>query len=92
MKTDFMKNDVLEIKVEGSEVWMEKIEKLDTVKEAALFGNSIHAVAPDAAKAIDAIKALISGAGVKEFSVLRIEPSLEDVFVSLIEDYDEAHK
>ena len=92
MKTDLMKNDVLEIKITESEIWMEKIEKLDTVKEAALFGNSIHAVAPDAAKAIDAIKKLISDAGVKEFSVLRIEPSLEDVFVSLIETYDEGNK
>ena len=92
MKTDFMKEEVLDIKISESEIWMEKIENLDSVKETALFGNSIHAVVPDAAKAIPEIKKLISDEGVKEFSVTRIEPTLEDVFVSSIEDYDEAHK
>ena len=92
MKTDFMKEAVLDIKIPQPEVWMEKIEKLDSVKEAALFGNSIHAIVPEADKAITDIKKMISGEGVKEFSVMRIEPTLEDVFVSSIEDYDEAHK
>ena len=89
MKTDFMKNDVLEIVVPDSEVWMEKIEKVDIVKEAALFGNSIHAVVPDAKEAVPVIEKLIAKEGVKDFSVRRIEPTLEDVFVALIENYDE---
>ena len=71
---------------------MEKIEKLGSVKEAALFGNSIHAVVPDAAKAIADIKKLVSGEGAVDFSVNRIDPTLEDVFVSSIENYDETHK
>ena len=91
MKTDFMKNDVLEINIAESETWMEKIEKLDTVKEAALFGNSIHAVVPDSKEAIPAIKKMFAQENVKDFSVNTIEPSLEDVFVALIENYDEGN-
>ena len=92
MKTDFMKNDVLEINIAESETWMEKLEKLDIVKEAALFGNSIHAVVPDSEEAIPAIKKMFAQEMVKDFSVKAIEPSLEDVFVALIEDYDEVNR
>ena len=83
-----MKNDVVEIVVPESEVWMEKIEKMDMVKEAALFGNSIHAVVKDASLAIPAIENIFVKENVKEFTVKRIEPTLEDVFVDLIENYD----
>ena len=92
MKTDYMKNDVLEVVVPDSESWMEKIEKLDVVKEAALFGNSIHVVVADAATAVPAVEKLIEAGQVKNFSVQRINPTLEDVFVDLIENYDEEHK
>ena len=78
--------------VPESENWMEKIEKLDLVKEAALFGNSIHVVVKDAAIAVPAVKKLIEADKVKDFSVKRIEPTLEDVFVDLIENYDEDNK
>ena len=76
-------------RVEELEVWMEKVEKIPAVKEAALFGSSIHAVVGNAADAIPAVKKLIEAEGVKDFTVRRIEPTLEDVFVDLIENYDE---
>ncbi len=92
MKTEYMKNDVVEIVAPESEVWMEKIGKIDAVKEAALFGNSIHAVVPDAKDAIPAIKKIFAKENIKEFTVKRIEPTLEDVFVDLIENYDEGNE
>jgi len=92
MKTDFMKGDVLEITIPESETWMERLESLSIVKEAALFGNSIHAVVPDSKEAIPVIKTLFTRGKVRDSSVVRIEPSLEDVFVSLIENYDEDNK
>ncbi len=92
MKTDFMKGDVLEITIPESETWMERLEKLDAVKEAALFGNSIHADVADAQTAVPAIKNMFDKCGAKDFTVNRIPPTLEDVFVSLIENYDESEK
>ena len=71
---------------------MDRLEKLDVVKEAALFGNSIHAVVADSKAAIPDIKKLFTQNKAEDFSVVRIEPTLEDVFVSLIETYDEEHK
>lgn len=87
MKTKNMANDVLEIALPNSQDWLEKIIKIEGVKEAALFGANIHAVVYDSSKAIPAIKAFLKG-NVKGFTVNKIMPSLEDVFVSSIENYD----
>jgi len=87
MKTS-MKNEVLEIIVSNSQDWLERISRVDGVKEAALFGATIHVVVYDSLKAIPAIKEFLSSSGAGEFGINKILPSLEDVFVSAIENYD----
>lgn len=88
MKTKCMKNDVLEITLRNSQDWLERVSKIEGVKEAALFGATIHAVVYDSAKAVPAINGFLQKEGAGEFSVNKILPSLEDVFVSSIENYD----
>ncbi|MDD5655227.1 MAG: ABC transporter ATP-binding protein [Candidatus Omnitrophica bacterium] len=89
MKTTCMKNEVLEITLPDSKDWLEKISGIEGVKEAALFGSDIHAVVYDSAKAISAIRESLQMEKVKDFDVRKILPSLEDVFVSSIEEYDQ---
>ncbi len=91
MKTKIMKNTVLDIRVAKGEDWLDKIETLKGVEEAALFGVSIHAVVKDERAAIDAIKDIFKRSGLKDYKVTKIKATLEDVFVSLIEDYDKEH-
>lgn len=88
MKTNNMKNEVLEISLANSQDWLEKISKIEGIKEAALFGANIHAVVYDSVKAIPEIKEFLQKEKAGEFSVDKILPSLEDVFVSSIEEYD----
>lgn len=88
MKTKCMKDEVLEITLANSQDWLEKISKIEGVKEAALFGANIHTVVLNSSKAIPAIKEFLRKEKVGEFSVNKILPSLEDVFVSSIEEYD----
>jgi len=88
MKVKCMKNEVLEIEINNSQDWLERISKIDGIKEAALFGATIHAVVFDSVKAIQLIKDFLKKEGVCDFSVNKILPSLEDVFVSSIENYD----
>ena len=92
MKTKFMKSDIIQIRVDEPEEWTEKLSAVEGVEEAALFGSAIHAVSPDAAKAIPLIKKLFEKEGLKTYKIAKIKASLEDVFVSLIEDYDKEHK
>jgi len=89
MKTKFMKNEILEIYAPDPEPWSEKIASLDGVKETSLFGSGIHAVVTDSTRARTGIERAFDEARVKEYNVNKIPPSLEDVFVSLIENYKE---
>jgi len=88
MKTKGMKNDVLEIVLANSQDWLEKLSKIEGIKEAALFGATIHVVVYDAARAILAIKNFLEKEKAGDFNINKILPSLEDVFVSAIENYD----
>lgn len=88
MKTKCMTNEVLEITLPNSQEWLDKVNKIAGVKESALFGAEIHAVVYDSLKTIPAIEEFLRSKGIEEFKVEKISPSLEDVFVSLIENHD----
>jgi ABC-2 type transport system ATP-binding protein len=92
MKTKVMKHEILEIVMPKAETWLEKIAVLKTVKETALFGISIHAVVYDAKNAALELSRLFDSQGASGYSINKIKASLEDVFVSLVEDYDAEHK
>jgi ABC-2 type transport system ATP-binding protein len=88
LKKRYMKEDILAVSIPHPQDWIEKVEGLEAVKEAALFGTSLHVVVRDLRAAEAAMNSLFSGLGVKDFNISRIDPSLEDVFVSLVEAYD----
>ena len=88
LKTKFMKDEVLEITVANPELWAEKLTELAGVQEAALFGTTIHAVVGKAAREREGVEKYLRDNKAENCRVARIKPSLEDVFVSLIEDYD----
>jgi ABC-2 type transport system ATP-binding protein len=86
LKTEFMQEEVLEVLCERPQDAMGEIEKLRGIQEVALFGKGLHVVAQDAGRAISDIRNLLGATA----SVEKIAPSLEDVFVSLIESRDRA--
>jgi len=67
---------------------MDEIAKVAGVKEAALFGKGLHTVVEDAEVAAGAVRRFLHERGYRVERVERIVPSLEDVFVSLIEARD----
>jgi drug efflux transport system ATP-binding protein len=88
LKTELMQEDVLEIVCQRPQDAMTEIEKVPGIREVALFGKGLHAVTADAAAASAAVRHRLEATG---YGVTRIEPivpSLEDVFVSLIEARD----
>lgn len=88
LKTELMKEDVLEIQCERPQDAMEAIERLASVREVALFGKGLHAVALDGPAAEADIRRLLAEQAYPVRSIEAIVPSLEDVFVSLIEAKD----
>lgn len=60
----------------------EKISTLEFVDEAAIFGSDIHILCGRGLNAESEIKKFMRTSGIKKFSVEKIHPTLEDVFVS----------
>jgi ABC-2 type transport system ATP-binding protein len=90
LKTEHMPEAVLELDCARPFDAMGAIERLPEVKEVALFGKGLHAVAADAPAAERAIRAALVAGGFRLDRLERITPTLEDVFVSLIEARDRA--
>jgi ABC-2 type transport system ATP-binding protein len=83
-----MPEAVIEIECERPHDAMTALEKLPAIKEVALYGKGLHAVAADEAIASPAIRAALERGGFRFDRLERVTPSLEDVFVSLIEHRD----
>jgi ABC-2 type transport system ATP-binding protein len=90
LKTQHMSEAVLEIDCARPNDAMGVIERLPEVKEVALFGKGLHAVAADASAAGRAIQSALAASGFRLDRLERITPTLEDVFVSLIEAHERA--
>lgn len=84
LRKERMKHNVLEIEVDRFVEAMEILQKEGI--EAAIFGNLIHAVVADARSGIPRVKRILESSNIKVAGIEKISPSLEDVFVTLIEE------
>ena len=55
------------------------------IKEVALFGRALHVTVEDPSRAIDSIPLQLSAGGITVNQMEKITPSLEDVFVCLVQ-------
>jgi ABC-2 type transport system ATP-binding protein len=58
------------------------------LREVAVFGNALHVVTPKGVDLASSLPSLLAGKGIPVRRLEQIEPSLEDVFVSLVEEKD----
>ena len=61
------------------------LEECSEVVEAAVFGSGLHLMVRDAAAAESAVRAALAERGIEVKRLAVIEPSMEDVFVAMIE-------
>jgi ABC-2 type transport system ATP-binding protein len=85
LKTGQMAEEIVEVLCDRPQDAMALVEELPGVRHAALFGRGLHVVVERAADAIPAIATKLTGSGFHSGEPEKIVPSLEDVFVSLIE-------
>jgi ABC-2 type transport system ATP-binding protein len=88
LKTEFAGASLISIEAEPLVAALDGLECAEGVHDASLFGNRIHAVIDNPVGAEERITRLLHSLGIKTNVVVRITPSLEDVFVSLIERED----
>jgi ABC-2 type transport system ATP-binding protein len=77
---------LLEIRTADSPAAVEALEGAPGVRQVGLFGRNVHATVDDAATAPERLRALLAERGVRVDGIEEIAPSLEDVFISLIEE------
>ena len=58
--------------------------------DVAVFGSGLHIKVDDEARAIAEIQSALGAAGIKIDALEPIPPSMEDVFVGLIEEQERA--
>jgi ABC-2 type transport system ATP-binding protein len=83
LRKNYMTREVLEIEAEHIVEAMEFLEKQGI--ETAVFGSLLHATVKDAAVAVPLIYKALGDQNITVRRVDKIVPSLEDVFVTLIE-------
>jgi ABC-2 type transport system ATP-binding protein len=83
LRQEHMKKDVLEIEVDKT---VDAVGLLSGSRyEAAVFGSLIHSTVDNSDAAARDIRALLEQSGIRVGKIGKITPSLEDVFVALIE-------
>jgi drug efflux transport system ATP-binding protein len=92
LKLKLMKEEVLELKSDHPQDLIEPLGKVSGVKEVALFGRGLHLVVDDFQKVKPALQESLSKLNIPAENLKKIEPSLEDVFVSLIEERERREK
>jgi len=92
LKTDLMKDAVIEVICDRPQDAIGEIEDLQEIKSAALFGRGLHVVTADVGAAMQVLRQRLTERGYSIEGTEPITPSLEDVFVSLVEARDRAHE
>ena len=94
LKKEYMPEAVWELETEQMVEAMAFLKKSvgavrePPLREVAVFGNTLHVVTPKGADLTSSLPSLLSAEGIPVRRLEQIEPSLEDVFVSLVEEKD----
>lgn len=88
MKTRYMSADILNLECSDPFKMLQEVKKIPEIKEAALFGRGLHLSVENAQQAIPVIVTALKEQESSYTRLDKIKPSLEDVFVSIIEARD----
>jgi ABC-2 type transport system ATP-binding protein len=83
LKQRAMTGILLLVECEPLGLALDLLQQTPDVRDAAVFGNALHVVVPDAKADIPRLRTALSQQGVTVTKIEPIRPSLEDVFVSL---------
>ncbi len=85
LKRIFADRPIIEIRAPRPVDVMRALDAMEDVEECSLFGTAVHAVLRSRAVSADDIVARLSAALLRVDSVEAVEPSLEDVFLDVVE-------
>ncbi|HEV8239647.1 MAG TPA: ABC transporter ATP-binding protein [Thermoanaerobaculia bacterium] len=77
---------ILEVRAADAPAAVEALQAEDAVRAVGLFGRALHVTVDEAARGEEAVRRRLRDAGIAVESLRRIPPSLEDVFVALVQE------
>ncbi len=81
-----MRGEVVELVAEPKALARQALKAAPEVLAETVFGDRLHIVVPEAASAIPSLTRRLAARGVTVHEVRSIAPSLEDVFISMIDE------
>ena len=85
LKTEYIKNPIFEIECDRVVDALEMMEKQNFVSETSIFGNQIHLIVNDKFENKEQVVTLLNKNGINVKRIDQIVPTLEDVFIHLLE-------
>ncbi len=85
LKANFLKDTIMEIECERVVEAMEVLEQENFINETSIFGNRIHVIVNDKFKDEKQIAAALNRHSIYVKRIEKITPTLEDVFIHLLE-------
>jgi ABC-2 type transport system ATP-binding protein len=79
-----MREPLLEIRTDRGAEAVEALKALPGVVEAGMFGRAVHAAVSDVVAVRAAIPGALASRGLALQGIAEVQPSLEDVFISLV--------
>ena len=86
LKQVFADRTIVEIRTSNAVEAMRLLERAPDVEKTSVFGTSVHAVLKHGERDVDGVKARLEHAGVAVASIEPVPPSLEDVFLDVVEE------
>jgi ABC-2 type transport system ATP-binding protein len=88
LKTGLVGETILDLRCPEPQDLMDALSTIAEIQDVALFGAGLHLKVDDAVVAQQHIRRLTDSLGLSDVTMARIVPTMEDVFVSLIEKED----
>ena len=85
LKTNYLKNDIVEIECSNTVLAMEILEKTDFVHDISIFGNKLHITVAKDFNNYDELKGFLQRRDIEIKRAEKIIPTLEDVFINLLD-------
>jgi ABC-2 type transport system ATP-binding protein len=85
VKSSFAGRPIFEVRGADPVAIMRALDAMPQVEKTSLFGTAVHAVLRDASTDGEGVAASLRAAGVPATTVLEVPPSLEDVFLDVVE-------
>ena len=85
LKSTFRDRPIVEVRATDAVQAMSALDRLPGIEKTSLFGTAVHAVLRTASTPPESVRAALADAGVTVVSIAPVVPSLEDVFIDVVD-------